>query len=604
MVDPPDIPPDTFAAFWETHGPQLQPKSPTATLRAPRVAEAMGEEHSDEVVIERRLGEGGMGLVDLALQTSLERRVAVKRVGIPSTLAFELLVREARIVGGLEHPNIVPIHGLRWDASGQPLLIMKRIEGVPWSERLKGANGERVGHTGESLAEHLEILLQVCNGIEFAHSRGVLHRDIKPENIMIGAYGEVVVLDWGIATYLAEDRGRGVVGTPAYMAPEMVRPSLPLSVRTDVYLLGATLHEALMGSHLHRGTTVQEVLEAAWESKPFTYPASVPPELAAIALRATRANPDERFASVGEFRDALAQFSEHRRSLEETQLTWVRLGTVGALDHGQRHRRLLECRFAFEAALRSYPENARAEVGLEHCLSLLLALEVERKNLEAAQELLAEFPGASPEDHAKVHALQRELTDLRTASQSWSRMTSSYDVNKRGRDRARYVAISSAVIVAGGTAVGWLEFVGAIALTHGVILAFLSLSWAFVMFGIWVERKRLLETAIDRQFATLLVLSILFLGVNELVLGVCLETPVTTVIAADLLLWSFGNAFVSVLAHRHFRAASALYMFGALLAAWCPEFAYFIFAGVFSLDTLRVWLSGTWEDPVEKLRRD
>src|SRR5204863_2462534 len=137
-----------------------------------------------------RLGEGGMGTVDRALQRSLGREVAIKRVRDrrAGDGAVRALLAEARVAGSLEHPNVVPIHALGRDAGGDPALVMKRVEGVSWSALIHDPAHPRWSDLPrDRLRWHLETLMQVCNAIELAHSRGIIHRDLKPNNVMIGS---------------------------------------------------------------------------------------------------------------------------------------------------------------------------------------------------------------------------------------------------------------------------------------------------------------------------------------------------------------------------------------------------------------------------------
>src|SRR5262249_11377523 len=151
----------------------------------------------------------------------------------------------------------------------------------------------------------LEILMQVCLTVEFAHSRGVIHRDIKPENIMVGGFGEVYLLDWGIATTVGEDTSNALVGTPAFLAPEMVLADT-ISDQTAVYLLGTHLHQLLTGKSRHEGTSIVEVLQRAAESTPYRYEVAVPDELARLCNRATSRHVKDRPASAGELRESIA----------------------------------------------------------------------------------------------------------------------------------------------------------------------------------------------------------------------------------------------------------------------------------------------------------
>ena len=216
---------------------QLAKSSPTASLQL----------RTGDV-----LGEGGMGVVRSAEQVALGRIVAVKTLkpGRRDPASALDLLREAWVTGAIEHPNVVPVHYLDVEADGSPLLVLKRIEGVEWSALLgDAAEVERRFGATDLLAWNLGILMQVLNAVRFAHHRGVIHRDLKPANVMIGDFGEVYLLDWGIAVSLRDDgtgrfllasKATEIAGTPCYMAPEMLgrESGPPLSERTDVYLAG------------------------------------------------------------------------------------------------------------------------------------------------------------------------------------------------------------------------------------------------------------------------------------------------------------------------------------------------------------------------------
>jgi eukaryotic-like serine/threonine-protein kinase len=233
--------------------------SPTSTIVPPVARPTTGGARALEVLEELAgdteqlrigsvIGEGGMGIVHAAEQVALGRTVAVKSLkpGRRDPVASLDLLREAWVTGSLEHPNIVPVHYLKVMRDGPPSIVLKRIEGVEWSRLLHDAGEvERRFGAKDLLAWNVGILLQVLNALRFAHRHGILHRDLKPSNVMIGDYGEVYLLDWGIAVSLRDD-GSGrlplashaaqLAGTPCYMAPEMLgrEGDLPLSERTDV----------------------------------------------------------------------------------------------------------------------------------------------------------------------------------------------------------------------------------------------------------------------------------------------------------------------------------------------------------------------------------
>jgi len=209
------------------------------------------------------LGRGGMGTVYLAHDTALDREVALKVLEetAETTPTFAArLAQEARILGRLEHPGIVPIHDFGRLPDGRLFYAMKRVRG----ERLDG------WMAGVDLHARLAVFLRICEAVAFAHAHGVIHRDLKPDNVMIGEFGEVLVLDWGIARLLDQDQSEDlpeisprhtpltptidtahgtVVGTPAYMAPEQARGDVAaIDQRTDIYALGAMLETLTVSS--------------------------------------------------------------------------------------------------------------------------------------------------------------------------------------------------------------------------------------------------------------------------------------------------------------------------------------------------------------------
>jgi serine/threonine protein kinase len=185
------------------------------------------------------LGRGGMGVVYLARDTALDREVALKIFDRPPGDA-----NEARLIARLEHPGIVPVHDFGELPDGRLFYAMKLVRGDRLDRWMSG---------GRDLGERLGVFLRVCETVAFAHAHGVVHRDLKPENVMVGEFGEVLVLDWGIAAELSvADRGLpsgdSIVGTPQYMAPEQARGDAVVDRRADVFALGAVLAGIAAGS--------------------------------------------------------------------------------------------------------------------------------------------------------------------------------------------------------------------------------------------------------------------------------------------------------------------------------------------------------------------
>ena len=384
-----------------------------------------------ELEFKGKLGEGGMGLVHLADQVPLGRDVAVKALK-PTARKDETrlaLLREGWTTGLLEHPNIVPVYTLGRDGDDEPIIVMKRIGGVSWLELLRDpSKAPREFDSEKPLDWHIDILAQVCNAVHYAHSKGIIHRDLKPENVMIGEFGEVYVLDWGIAVSLtAEPDGRlpsvadisSPAGTPAYMAPEMVRgEGDELSVRTDVYLLGALLHEILTGRPPHGGETLYQIMFAAFNSQPHDYDETVPGPLADICHRAMAADPAERYESVEQLRQALVDYKRHREALDLSEQAEKRLAVLqemlddsgsGPDSEAEIYKIFGECRFGFEQALRVEPSNETARDGQQSVLELMAHRELERGAYQAASLLIADFPEPAPDFERRLEELGRRL---------------------------------------------------------------------------------------------------------------------------------------------------------------------------------------------------
>jgi serine/threonine-protein kinase len=385
---------------------------PTDTRRDGRMALATLKTLTRDpraLIDEGPLGQGGMGVVHVATQVALGRKVAVKylRENRRESADVEALLAEAWISGSLEHPNIVPVHDLGLDAQGLPVLVMKRVDGSTWSTLLRDPDAMETHAPGRPPLEgHLRILMQVCNALHFAHQHGVVHRDVKPDNVMVGSYGEVSLLDWGVAT--APGPSTHLAGTPVYMAPEMLGGGAELSARTDVYLLGATLHEVLTGRPPHECTSLEQFVASVTASV-VTLPAAVPAELATLVRRCMMVEPHARPASALEVRTALEDFLSHQGSLMLTRQSDARLDELETLVADQTDPRAVfttfsECRFGFTQALREWPDNAQARDGLERSIRLMVPWELSHGSAASAQLLLSELRAPDAELTRQVAA--------------------------------------------------------------------------------------------------------------------------------------------------------------------------------------------------------
>ena len=308
---------------------------------------------------------GGLGAVFVALDAELNREVALKQIldqhaDDPASRARFLL--EAEITGGLEHPGIVPIYGLGAHADSRPFYVMRFIKGDSLKEAIDRFHADeslKSDPGGRSLAlrKLLRRFIDVCNAIDYAHSRGVLHRDIKPGNIIVGRHGETLVVDWGLAKATGQsDPGAGertlmpssasgsaetlpgsALGTPSYMSPEQAAGELDrLGPRSDVYSLGATLYCLLTGKPPLEGEDIGGLLRRAQQGdfpRPRQRDPSIDMALEAVCLKAMALRPEDRYGSPR----LLAEEIE-RWMADEPVTAWAEPWTRTLLRWLTRHR--------------------------------------------------------------------------------------------------------------------------------------------------------------------------------------------------------------------------------------------------------------------------
>lgn len=276
------------------------------------------------------LGEGGMGTVYRGMDELLEREVAIKVVRVPTGREAGALVdrlrAESRVLARLEHPGIVPVHDVGVLADGRVYYVMKLVRGATFTAAAPGLELDR----------RLAIVERVAEATAFAHQHGVIHRDLKPDNIMVGEFGEVLVMDWGVAKVLggrdvvpvpgatvalgATDPGT-VLGTPGYMSPEQALAG-PVDPRADIYSLGAVLAFAATGRQPGAAVTAGQLLTG--ESN------GVRPQLRAIAVRCLAAAPANRYPSAAEVAEEVRRFrsggkvAAHREGIVERVGRWLR----------------------------------------------------------------------------------------------------------------------------------------------------------------------------------------------------------------------------------------------------------------------------------------
>jgi serine/threonine protein kinase len=290
------------------------------------------------------LDRGGMGVVYAARDRELGRTVALKVVGAERTDADTAarLRREARIIAHLEHPGIVPVHDVGTLPDGRVFYAMKLVSGKRLDFHVRD---------GIPLGARLRLFQRICEPVAFAHAHGVIHRDLKPENVMVGPFGEVLVMDWGVAKRREEkgsdhapdgpsappgehDTAHGtILGTPAYMAPEQARGEVDrVGIGADVYSLGAILYFLLTGAAPGRARGRPDEPTRTWVGPPRA-PGIEPPRrlaprtprpLEAICLRAMAREPEDRYPAVADLSADVGQFLEGERVSAYPENAWRR----------------------------------------------------------------------------------------------------------------------------------------------------------------------------------------------------------------------------------------------------------------------------------------
>jgi WD40 repeat protein/serine/threonine protein kinase len=360
---------------------------------------------------------GGLGQVYVAFDEELGREVALKEIQdkhADDPRSKARFVLEAEITGGLEHPGIVPVYSLNWYRDGRPYYAMRFIRGETYGAAIERyhANLAKDANPSEAALEVRELLrrfLDICNAIGYAHSRGVLHRDLKPNNVMLGKYGETLVVDWGLAKSIAlpeitdlsgevklvpssssgsaETLPGAAIGTPQFMSPEQAAGQLDrMGPASDIYSLGAVLYAVLTGRSAFESPDIAGVLKAVQLGQfppPRSKERTVPPALEAVCLKAMALRPEDRYPTPR----ALAEDIEHW--LADEPVSAFREPWLHRLARwSRRHRTWAQAGAAALALVAIVSFGASIVINGEHRRE-----QIARKNAQAAQRK-AEVLGA------------------------------------------------------------------------------------------------------------------------------------------------------------------------------------------------------------------
>jgi len=306
--------------------------------------------------IKDELGRGGMGTVYSAEDLSLDRRIALKTgIGSPNDSKVRRFIREAKITAKLEHPNIIPVHDHGINSKGEYYFTMKQVKGEELKEILdKLAKGKRSYCAEYTLNKQLQIFNKILDGVGFAHSKGIIHRDLKPANIMVGEFGEVQIMDWGLAKdKSAEDiiadgeiestekgltMDGAVMGSPGFMAPEQADGRIEdVDEQSDIWSLGAILYNMLSFKNPVEGKSVRDIVTKTALGKIIhlnkrlkaSKKTDVPKELESIAMKALSPEKEDRYQSATDFKQDINSHLEnrpvsaHRHSLVQRISKWA-----------------------------------------------------------------------------------------------------------------------------------------------------------------------------------------------------------------------------------------------------------------------------------------
>lgn len=558
------------------------------------------------------LGQGGMGVVRQAKQLALDRDVAVKTIqpSLASEAATRMLLQEALILGRLEHPNILPIYDIQSEA-GESRIVLKKIEGIEWSKLMHRPEVLKEElDASDALDWNIDTLMTVCNAVSFAHSRGFIHRDLKPDNVMIGEFGEVYLMDWGLALCLEDDGtsrfplardAKQLAGTPQYMAPEMLGgDEAHISERTDVYLLGAMLYEIIAGRPPHRGKDMREMLGQVVISRP-PLPESCPSELARICKMAMDPDPGWRFDSADALRLALSGFLQHtgsrrlaEQALRRTDELLECLRTPAPLGKELRVRiqnLFGECRFAYRQALESWPENDVARAGLQRAVRAMIEYEIDQANPRSAANLLSTLatPDAGLRERVDAAIAQLEQNEQRMLHlESFKKQL---DLNTGGRNRA--------------IGAGLLGLVWTIAPLFGPfstrffpeagrvpVLAFVA--GVIVAMGIWafVARAQVRESSVTRRLmraATVAMIGQLVLEAAAFTLHI--ESTLTE--ALWPLVWFCVSSMLVVTVDRRLLPMTVGFLGALFVSALWPALRFYAMCGsnlLMTINMFSVWM--------------
>lgn len=420
-----DEPSNDLQKLWASHAAEI--KNASLTHKGKRsllldedhtkiITDSEGElsndEHKPRFSCNKEIARGGMGVIFEGYQNNLQREIAIKK--LIKTFKDkqdkkDMFLSESMTTAYLDHPNIVPVYDLE-QQNDEIHLAMKLIKGVSWSQDLRKYE----------LEKNLQILLQVCNAVAFAHSKGIIHCDLKPENVMIGQFGEITVMDWGVSVSMEKSSVAPYrqeittpMGTPVYFSPELANgQGSKIGPWTDVYLLGAILCEILTGHPPHQAQTVFMTFCSAAEGRIPKFPDTAPQKLIDICCKALNPAKYKRYPSVLSFQRDIEDYLQHSKSILLSEQAQKNIENCKISD-ANAYDIFTEAYFDFRQALKLWNKNLAAQKGKEQACLQHAKAAMHREEFNLAETLLQKLS----DTNAQKTQLQNEIQTAKNLKQ-------------------------------------------------------------------------------------------------------------------------------------------------------------------------------------------
>ena len=574
-----------------------------------------------DFILHQVLGEGGMGRVYAGIQTCLNRDVALKvskHKGADPRLRAQVS-HEAQVTAMLDHPNILPIYLLAVDERDQPVQVMKKISGVSWHELIYEPEHEMWSKLEvESQEEfHLDVLSQVCLAMGYAHQKGVIHRDLKPENVMVGSFGEVYVLDWGVAIVLDAigvdpsetpfqaqvqcQIAEALVGTPAYMAPEMARCDVEsYGPPCDVYLLGAMLYEILCGWRIRDATEIKPLFRQILSGALIPPSPDLTDDFLTLLKLSLSPDPLRRPYHALEFRRLLIKARQSskgalilKRACEKAIL--LKESIEANSDFTDLAAHYDEARLSYRTCLELSPMNIRARRELDDLHSLWAHFLIDEDELKIAAQIIAlRFSPDQPLNQrlAQAQCMAQGQERERLHLKEWRAEES---ISLSHPLRIKFSILGLFIFGFGSLGLDYLVRSGQMVIdARGEFLAMGLLStMALTCFlALTLRRRRLGDrtNAIFQRLAIHLIIILMMVSIHRLI---CWQTglSVEQLIHNEMPLLALGCFGMSAISkHRDFTFGALMFSGAALISLSLPQWTTLIYA----IAMTSLWLGVLW----------